>query len=266
MKACIVWITRVGHSDVLAPASSERPRRGPVLNFAANKLAGRDCVLQREVDADATGGRHGVGAVTNAKQAFLGKSNHGLDDWTKIKTPHRPRSIACENGIAKACFALVTAPTPCRPPVASHNLALQDAVATANLLAGEIRTGPVSVAHLKQVQERREWPTRVIQTMQAFIHRRVVTGRESKNGNSLPLCPGSFNGFRHLRSLPARFIGLGPKAGAHSFAESELDAFSSFGKAEKRRDRADSVSQFLRHRQLDPDRRDGGAITQTVHH
>ena len=29
------------------------------------------------------------------------------------------RLIACENGIAKACFALVTAPTPCRPPVAS---------------------------------------------------------------------------------------------------------------------------------------------------
>src|SRR5437588_939101 len=29
------------------------------------------------------------------------------------------RSIACENGIRKACFALVTAPTPCRPPVAS---------------------------------------------------------------------------------------------------------------------------------------------------
>jgi hypothetical protein len=57
-----------------------------------------------------------------------------------------------------------------------------------------------------------------------------------------------------------------PEAGTHSFAESELNVFTSFRKAEKRRDRADSVGQFLRHQQLDPDRRDGGAITQTAHH
>jgi len=67
----------------------------------------------------------------------------------------------------------------------------------------------VSVADLKQVQERREWPTRVIQTMQAFIHRRVVTGRESKNGGSLPLLLRLFQWYPALRSLPARFIGLG---------------------------------------------------------
>jgi len=91
------------------------------------------------------------------------------------------------------------------------NLALQDAVATANLLAAKLRTGPVSVADLKQVQERREWPTRVIQTMQAFIHRRVVTGRESRSGDSLPLLLRLFQWFPALRSLPARFIGLGPR-------------------------------------------------------
>jgi 2-polyprenyl-6-methoxyphenol hydroxylase-like FAD-dependent oxidoreductase len=91
------------------------------------------------------------------------------------------------------------------------NLALQDAVATANLLAAKLRAGPVSVADLKQVQERREWPTRVIQTMQAFIHRRVVTGRESKSGDSLPILLKLFQWFPALRSLPARFIGLGPR-------------------------------------------------------
>jgi 2-polyprenyl-6-methoxyphenol hydroxylase-like FAD-dependent oxidoreductase len=91
------------------------------------------------------------------------------------------------------------------------NLALQDAVATANLLATKLRTGPVSGADLNQVQERREWPTRVIQTIQVFIHRRVVTGRESKSGDSIPLPLRLFQWFPPLRSLPARFIGLGPR-------------------------------------------------------
>ena len=91
------------------------------------------------------------------------------------------------------------------------NLALQDAVATANFLAAKLRVGPVSIADLEQVQARREWPTRVIQTMQAFIHRRVVTGRESKRGDSLPILLRLFQWFPALRSLPARFIGLGPR-------------------------------------------------------
>jgi hypothetical protein len=69
----------------------------------------------------------------------------------------------------------------------------------------------VSVADLQQVQERREWPTRLIQAMQAVIHRRAVTGRESKNGDSLPFLLRFFQWFPALRSLPARFIGLGPR-------------------------------------------------------
>jgi 2-polyprenyl-6-methoxyphenol hydroxylase-like FAD-dependent oxidoreductase len=91
------------------------------------------------------------------------------------------------------------------------NLALQDAVATANLLAAELKAGPVSVADLEQVQKRREWPTRVIQAMQVFIHRYVVTGRESKSGDSLPIVLRLLLWFPALRSLPARLIGVGPR-------------------------------------------------------
>src|SRR5438270_3058271 len=50
------------------------------------------------------------------------------------------------------------------------NLALQDAVATANVLAEKLRGGPVSMDELRKVQARREWPTRLIQRMQVFIH------------------------------------------------------------------------------------------------
>jgi 2-polyprenyl-6-methoxyphenol hydroxylase-like FAD-dependent oxidoreductase len=91
------------------------------------------------------------------------------------------------------------------------NLALQDAVATANLLAAKLKTRPVSVAELEEVQSRREWPTRVIQAMQVFVHRRVVTGRSSGSDNKLPLFLRLFAWFPFLRALPARLIGLGPR-------------------------------------------------------
>ncbi|HZE12361.1 MAG TPA: FAD-dependent monooxygenase, partial [Chthoniobacterales bacterium] len=92
------------------------------------------------------------------------------------------------------------------------NLALQDAVATANLLARKLRDGPVSLADLDQVQKRREWPVRLIQMMQVFVHRRVVSGRPSGGFNdSLPLIGRLFRWFPFLRRLPARFIGIGPR-------------------------------------------------------
>jgi 2-polyprenyl-6-methoxyphenol hydroxylase-like FAD-dependent oxidoreductase len=91
------------------------------------------------------------------------------------------------------------------------NLAIQDAVATVNLLAATLKAGPVSVADLEQVQKRREWPTHVIQAMQAFVHRRIVTGRESKSGDALPLFARLLLWFSSLRGLTARFIGIGPR-------------------------------------------------------
>src|SRR5437016_2032116 len=134
-----------------------------------------------------------------------------LDDWTKIKLLtvqiNRLRKWYREGLLCIGDSAHAMSPA----GGVGINLALQDAVVTANLLAAKLRAGPVSVTDLKQVQERREWPTRVIQTMQAFIHRRVVTGRESKSGDSLPLLLRLFQWFPALRSLPARFIGLGPR-------------------------------------------------------
>jgi 2-polyprenyl-6-methoxyphenol hydroxylase-like FAD-dependent oxidoreductase len=91
------------------------------------------------------------------------------------------------------------------------NLAIQDAVATANLLAEKLRTGPVSVEDLRKVQARREWPTRLIQAMQVFVHRHVVTGQISRRKDSLPFVVRLLKWFPVLRRLPARFIGIGPR-------------------------------------------------------
>src|SRR2546422_10547373 len=46
------------------------------------------------------------------------------------------------------------------------NLAIQDAVATANILAEPLRSGTLSLDDLKAVQKRRDWPTRVTQRLQ----------------------------------------------------------------------------------------------------
>jgi 2-polyprenyl-6-methoxyphenol hydroxylase-like FAD-dependent oxidoreductase len=91
------------------------------------------------------------------------------------------------------------------------NLAIQDAVATANLLAEKLRNDAASIDDLRKVQTRREWPTRLIQTMQVFIHRRIVTGRTSDPKESLPIVFRLLKWFPVLRQIPARFIGIGPR-------------------------------------------------------
>jgi len=89
------------------------------------------------------------------------------------------------------------------------NLALQDAVATANLLAEKLQRGGVSVADLAKVQKRREWPAAVIQRVQVFIHRKVVTGRSSGGEDKLPFPIRLLQWFPILRRFPARMIGMG---------------------------------------------------------
>jgi len=142
---------------------------------------------------------------------FLRDRVDELDDWSKIKLLtvqiNRLRDWCREGLLCIGDSAHAMSPA----GGVGINLAIQDAVATANLLAEKLRSGPVLVDDLRQVQLRREWPTRLIQGMQVFIHRQVVTGRASGNKQSLPFIVRLLKWFPILRQLPARFIGLGPR-------------------------------------------------------
>lgn len=90
------------------------------------------------------------------------------------------------------------------------NLAIQDAVAAANILAGSLQRGTPGLHELRKVQKRREWPTRVIQQMQILIQNRAMTRilqlqREPRPPMALKL----LDRVPFLRRIPARLIGMG---------------------------------------------------------
>jgi 2-polyprenyl-6-methoxyphenol hydroxylase-like FAD-dependent oxidoreductase len=90
------------------------------------------------------------------------------------------------------------------------NLAIQDAVAAANILAAPLRHGVVSEDHIRAVQRRRELPTRATQAMQVFIQNRVIGRVLGSTGKlSTPLVLRMLRVIPFLTRIPARLIGLG---------------------------------------------------------
>ncbi len=106
------------------------------------------------------------------------------------------------------------------------NLAVQDAVAAANILAENLRTGSNVDALLNRVEQRRGFPTRVIQRGQKLIQDRIITAvLDGTRPIMRPPWPlRVLNRFPLLRRIPGRIIGLGirrervksPQAPAHS--------------------------------------------------
>ena len=90
------------------------------------------------------------------------------------------------------------------------NLAVQDAVASANLLAAPLREGRLRVDDLRRVQARRELPTRVTQRMQVFLQDRVISRVLGGRGPVRPpLVLRLLVRFPVLRRIPGRLVGLG---------------------------------------------------------
>src|SRR5262249_33084720 len=90
------------------------------------------------------------------------------------------------------------------------NLALQDAVAAANILDGPLREGRVTREDLARVQRRRELPTRLTQWVQVQVQARVIAPvLGGATSSRLPLVLRLLRRFAVLRRLPARLIGIG---------------------------------------------------------
>jgi 2-polyprenyl-6-methoxyphenol hydroxylase-like FAD-dependent oxidoreductase len=90
------------------------------------------------------------------------------------------------------------------------NLAIQDAVAAANILAAPLKAGRVTDASLEAVQRRRTLPMRVIQWLQVQIQNNVLSAVLGSTQRPKPPLPVKLlNWFPLLQRLPARIIGLG---------------------------------------------------------
>jgi 2-polyprenyl-6-methoxyphenol hydroxylase-like FAD-dependent oxidoreductase len=91
------------------------------------------------------------------------------------------------------------------------NLAVQDAVATANLLAERLRHGCPSEDELDAVRRRREFPVKMTQRMQAVVQDNIISGA-LKGGDAplkVPLIVRLVTALPWLQKIPARFIAIG---------------------------------------------------------
>lgn len=118
----------------------------------------------------------------------------------RLKTWHRP-GLLC---IGDAAHAM--------SPIGGVgiNLAIQDAVAAANLLAAPLKEGRADESHLEALEKRRLWPTRVTQRAQLIIQNRIVSAiLHAKSPIRPPSALRLFGRVPVLQRLPARLIGIG---------------------------------------------------------
>jgi len=135
---------------------------------------------------------------------------HELRDWKdvslltvkvdRLKQWHRP-GLLCIGDSAHAMSPIGGV---------GINLAIQDAVAAANILAPKLLNGNLSPGDLAAVQRRREFPTRATQRLQIAVQNRVIRRvLSSSQPLRLPLILRLLGRWPFLRRIPARVIGLG---------------------------------------------------------
>ena len=96
-------------------------------------------------------------------------------DWDDIKL----LTVAVDRlraGTSRACSASATRRTPCLRSAASASISpFRTLSPPPTSLAVPLRKGPVPVELLAKVQGRREWPTRMMQTVQIFVQKRIIS-------------------------------------------------------------------------------------------
>jgi 2-polyprenyl-6-methoxyphenol hydroxylase-like FAD-dependent oxidoreductase len=142
---------------------------------------------------------------------FLSERVLELDDWEKIKLltvqVNRLRNWAKPGLLCVGDAAHAMSPI----GGVGINLAVQDAVAAANLLFAALKSGAPSMAQLNSIQERREWPTKMTQSVQIFMQNNILARALTIQATSteLPLALKIMRSVAFLRRVPARVFGLG---------------------------------------------------------
>jgi 2-polyprenyl-6-methoxyphenol hydroxylase-like FAD-dependent oxidoreductase len=141
---------------------------------------------------------------------FLRDRLHEIDSWEKVKlltveVDRLPRwyrpGLIC---IGDAAHAM--------SPIGGVgiNLAVQDAVAAANILAEPLRRGTATIETLKEIQRRREFPTRVTQRVQIMLQNKII-GPALMDESRRPKAPFLMKLLQWplLRRIPGRLLALG---------------------------------------------------------
>lgn len=91
------------------------------------------------------------------------------------------------------------------------NLAVQDAVATANLLADKMQHGCPSENDLDAIRRRREFPVKMTQRMQEIVQNNIISGALQSGDRPLkvPLIVRLITALPWLQGIPARLLALG---------------------------------------------------------
>ena len=133
-----------------------------------------------------------------------------LDDWDKIKLlTVKVDRLGCWYRQGLLCIGDAAH---AMSPIGGVgiNLAIQDAVAAANLLAAPLKNGSCTTRDLRRVERRRLFPTRMTQRLQVFVQNRVIRRvLANQRQLSLPWPLQLLKRFPYLRRIPARVIGMG---------------------------------------------------------
>ncbi len=157
--------------------------------------------------------RHGLASLRSdivSLAPFLAHAVEALDDWQQIKLL-TVKIDRLARWYREGLLAIGDAAHAMSPAGGvGINLALQDAVAAANILVPAFGLGKVAVEDLARVERRRGWPTRVYQAMQASIHNRTFGPAAARRpSDSLPLVFRLVRRFGLLQRLVARLVGIG---------------------------------------------------------
>lgn len=165
--------------------------------------------------SDAEKRREGIAELREqirSVQQWLGERVRGIDTWDEVKLLdvkldrlrrwHRP-GVLCLGDAAHAMS-----------PVGGVgiNLAVQDAVAAANALAGPLRAGTVGERELARVQRRRLVPTLVLQGLQHLIHTGLLGSTLARPGAAVraPAPLRLIARLPWLGAIPGYLVAIGP--------------------------------------------------------